>query len=142
MSLSCNVAAKDFTSILILHYLVKKLNGLPALTGEWLDFKTLSGIEGYKAAFRQRVIEPIVRKYGKNPEALLSVLDRFPGKRVDQADIGIVVKAFEGVAAMILFWRQDEEFSAEANMLFDRSITHIFCTEDIVVLGGMIAGKI
>jgi hypothetical protein len=142
LSLSCNAAAKDFTGILILHYLAKKRQGLPVLTGEWLGFKELSGIEGYKDAFKKRAIEPIIRKYGSNPQGLLAVLDRVPGKRVDQADIGIVLEAFEGVPVMVLMWRPDEEFGPEANILFDKSITGIFCTEDIVVLAGIVASQL
>ncbi|MFH0826326.1 MAG: DUF3786 domain-containing protein [Candidatus Omnitrophota bacterium] len=142
LSLSCNAAAKDFTAILLLHYLAKKLQGLPALTEDWLGFKELSGIEGYKDAFKKRSLEPIIRKYGSNPQGLLSVLDRLPGRRVDQADIGIVLEAFEGVPVMVLMWRPDEEFGPEANILFDKSITGIFCTEDIVVLAGIIASQL
>ncbi len=141
-SLSCNVPAKDFTAILILHYLARKIKGLPALTGNWLTFKELSAVEGYQAAFRQRVIERIIRKYGKQPDALLSVLDRFPGKRVNQADVGIVLEVFEGVPALIELWRPDEEFGAEANILFDKSTTEIFCIEDIVVLAEFIASQL
>jgi len=58
---------------------------------------------------------------------------------VEQGDIGIVVEAFAKVPAMITLWRKDEEFSPEANMLFDKSITGIFCTEDIAVLANIIA---
>lgn len=139
LSLSCNVPAKDFTAILILHYLEHKLKGLPFLTGEWLSFKELSGVEGYAAAFRNRAIEPIIRKYGSHPDGILSGLDRLPAKRVDQGDVGIVLEAFEGVPVMITLWRADSEFGPEANMLFDKSITQIFCTEDIVVLAGFVA---
>jgi len=142
LSLSCNAPAKDFITILLLHYLAKKLQGLPVLAEEWLGFKELSGIEGYKAAFKKRALEPIIRKYGSNPQGLLSVLDRLPGRRVDQADIGIVLEAFEGVPVMVLMWRPDEEFGPEANILFDKSLTGIFCTEDIVVLAGIVASQL
>jgi len=142
ISLSCNAAAKDFTAILILHYLICKLRGLPKLTNEWVTFKELSAVEGYYPAFRNRAIEPIIRKYGHNPEGLLSSLDRLPAKRVNQGDIGIVFEAFAGVPALVTLWRGDEEFGAEANMLFDKSIAQIFCTEDIVVLAGIIASQL
>ena len=142
ISLSCNVPAKDFTAILILHYLARKLKGLPRLTGEWLPFRELSGVEGYLPAFRKRAIEPIIRKYGDNPKAILEVLDRLPAKRVDQGDIGIVLEAFQGVPVLIILWRPDQEFGPEANMLFDKSITQIFCTEDIVVLAGFLASQL
>jgi len=139
ISLACNVLAKDFTAILILHYLACKLEGLPELTGEWLSFKELSGIEGYYPAFRKRVIEPVIRKYGSRPEGILAVLERLPGKRINQGDVGIVLEAFEAVPVAVLLWRSDEEFGPEAGVLFDKSITKIFCTEDIIVLGGVIA---
>ncbi len=142
LSLSCNVPAKDFTVILILHYLAQKLKGLPRLIGEWLTFNELSGVEGYYPAFRNRVIEPIIRKYGSHPEGILAALDRLPAKRVDQGDVGIVLEAFEGIPVMITFWRADTEFGPEVNMLFDKSITKIFCTEDIVVLAGFVASQL
>jgi hypothetical protein len=142
-SLSCNIPAKDFTSILILHYLIKKLNGgLPAPSGEWLSFKELPTGESYYPSFRKRAIEPIIRKYGSHPEGILAVLDRLPAKRVNQGDIGIVLQALEGVAVLVTLWRPDEEFGAEANMLFDKSIAEIFCTEDTVVLAGIIASQL
>ncbi len=142
LSLACNVAAKDFTAILILHYLAHKLKGLPLLTGEWLTFKELSGVEGYYPAFRNRAIDPIIRKYGSHPEGVLAVLDRLPAKRVDQGDVGIVLEAFEGIPVMITLWRADTEFGPEVNMLFDKSIAKIFCTEDIVVLAGFVASQL
>jgi hypothetical protein len=141
-SLACNVPAKDPTAILILHYLLMKLKGLPELANEWLTFRGFSGIEGYYPVFKKRAIEPLIRKYGRNPASILDVLDRFPSKRVEGADVSIVLNAFEGVPALVQLWRGDEEFGPDANMLFDKSITKIFCTEDIVVLAGMIASQL
>jgi len=142
ISLSCNAPAKDFSAILILHYLTAVLRGLPSLERRWVSFKELAGVEGYTAAFRKRVIEPILRKYGNNPEGLLGVLERLPAQKVQEGDVGIILEVFKGVPAMILLWRSDEEFGPEANMLFDESIKQIFCTEDIVVLAGMIAAAL
>jgi len=141
-SLSCNVAAKDFTSIIILHYLARQIQGLPEVTHEWVTFKEISGVEGYYPAFRKRSIEPIIRKYGFKPEAILDNLDRLPAKKVNQGDIGIIVEAFVGVPILINLWRKDEEFGPEANILFDKSISKIFCTEDIVVLAGLVAADL
>ena len=141
-SLSCNVPAKDFPSVLILHYLMQKLKGLPDLTGEWLSFRQFSGIEGYYPSFKNRAIKPIIRKYGNNPQGLLQVLERLPAKRVMEADASIVLEAFERIPVLLKLWRGDDEFGPDANMLFDRSITKIFCTEDIVVLAGIVAASL
>ena len=141
-SLSCNVPVKDFSAILILHYFAQKLIGLPALSGEWLTFREFSGIEGYFDAFRKRSLEPIIRKYGKNPEGLSAALSRLPARRAEGGDFGIIIDAFEGVPVLIKLWKSDEEFGPDANMYFDRSITHIFCIEDIVVLAGIVASSL
>jgi len=125
LSLSCNVKAKDFTSILLLHYLIKKLGGLPKVTGNWLTFREISGVEGYGPAFKERAIDPIIRK--------------LKGLRQDKS---MLLEALEGVPVLVKFFKQDDEFNADANIYFDSSIKDIFCTEDIVVLSGMVAGRL
>lgn len=142
LSLSCNVAPREHATILILHYLICKLKGLHSLNGEWISFKELEGGESYYPAFRKRAIEPLIRKYGANPGGVLTVLDRFPAKKANQADASFILEAFEGVPLLIELWQQDEEFGAEANMLFDKSIAKIFSTEDIAVLAGIVATKL
>ena len=54
LSDSCNVPAKEYVAIILLHYLARKtlLKGLPPPTGEWIDFKELDGGEGYYPAFK------------------------------------------------------------------------------------------
>lgn len=142
LSLSCNVPAKDYAAILILHYLVAKAKGLPRIKDEWLTFRELAGVEGYEQAFRQRVVERIIKKYGKHPEGLLSVLERLPGKKIMQADVAVVLDVFAGVPALIEMWKADDEFGAEANLLFDASIKEIYCIEDSVVLAEFIVSQL
>ena len=142
LSLSCNVAVKEFLVILILHYLIKRLRGLPSLAGEWISFRQLDGGGGYYPTFRKRVIQTIARKYGAKPDALLNLKKRFKTSEVDLADVGIIVETFEKVPLLIEMWRGDEEFGPEVNVLFDKSITDIFCTEDIVILSEFVAHAI
>jgi len=125
LSLSCNVPAKDFYVVLILHYLIKKLQGLPKATGEWLTFRELAEVEGYFDAFKKRAIDPIIRKYGSQPQ-----------------DSAITVDAFEGLPVLIKIWKPDEDFGPDANIYFDKSIKEIFCIEDIVVLAGIVAASL
>ena len=47
LSLSCNAPAKEYYSILILHYLAKKLKVNPELREEWISFNELEGGQGY-----------------------------------------------------------------------------------------------
>ena len=142
LSLSCNALAKDFLSILILHYLFKKIQGLPRPRQDWISFRQLPGGLGYYPAFRKRCLEPVIRKYGKHQDRLVSCLQRLPGKKIQYGDCGVVLDIFESVSFLITVFGADEEFSAEANMFFDQAITDVFCTEDIVVLASYVAGQI
>ena len=142
LSLSGNAAAKDFIAILILHYLISKLKGLPELSNKWLTFREFSGIEGYFDAYHRRSVEPVIRKYGKNPEAIKTVLGRLPAESFPGGDFAIIIQAFEGVPVLVKLWKADAEFGPDANMYFDSSITGIFCTEDIVVLAGFIGSSL
>jgi hypothetical protein len=139
LSRSCNAQAPDYIALIILHYLIQKIKGLPAVTNEWISFQDLSGGPGYYGAFKKRVLEPLARKYGDNPSAILSCLEKVPGKRTQHGDGGVVIEAFENVPILIAVYGKDEEFSAEANVHFDKSIEQIFCTEDVAVLADIVA---
>lgn len=142
LSLPGSTPAKDYISILILHYLKKKLTGLPSVTGEWISFRQLEGGLGYYPAFKKRVIEPILRKYGFNPKAILESVERFGAKSAQVGDVGVLLDVFDGVPVLITLWKGNEEFGPEANVLFDKSIKDIFCTEDIVILAEFLAHNI
>ncbi|MBA3053156.1 DUF3786 domain-containing protein [bacterium] len=132
----------DFIAVLILHYLIKKIEGLPEETGKWISFKEMDGGEIYYPAFRKRAVEPVIRKYGANPEGLLLSIDRLGASNESAGDCSIKIYPLEGVPVLITVFGQDDEFPAEASVLFDRSIKNIFATEDAAVLAGLVASKI
>lgn len=136
MSSSCNIPAKDHVSIILLHYLAKRLSlgALPKQSGEWIDFRQLDGGEGYYPAFKKRTIDHIITKYGSNPDAFLKAAERMGAKSAELGDVSAVIYPFKDVGILVKISRPDEEFGPDANILFDRSISGIFCTEDMVVL--------
>lgn len=142
LSLSCNVPAKTYLSILILHYLIRALKGLPAVENKWISFKELPGGAGYYPTFKKRVIDTITGKYGSRPDCLFELTGRFKAKKARLADASVILETFDSVPVLITFWRGDDEFGPEANVLFDKGIRDIFCTEDIVVLAEFIAHSI
>lgn len=142
MSVSCNVPAKAFLTIIILHYLRNKIISLPKIQGEWIAFHQLVGGEGYSGAFKKRVINRIKNKYGDNPDALIDLTKRFKGAKSDLADVSIVLEVFDNVPILIQAWRADEEFEPLVDLLYDRSIEQIFCTEDVAVLSEILVSTI
>jgi len=115
---------------------------LPPITGEWISFKQLPGGQGYYPVFKKRVIDPIIRKYGASPEALFELTGRVKAKKAQLADVSVVVDVFDSVPTLITLSRADEEFGPEANILFDKSVKDIFCTEDVVILAEFVVYSI
>ena len=144
MSASCNTPAKEYTSIILLHYLAQKLafGKLPEGAGEWIDFNQLDGGEAYYPAFRKRTIDRLIKKYGNKPEELIAAAGRFPSKKGTLADVSVIIYPLDEIGILIKMSKADEEFGPDANILYDRNIPKIFCTEDIVVLTEMIVHQL
>ena len=54
------------------------------------------------------------------------------GKRL--AESGFLLPAFDCIPVKLLFWDGDDEFPAQANVLFDRSATDFIHIESIVTI--------
>ena len=46
------------------------------------------------------------------------------------------------VRVAVVLYQRDEEFAADAAMLFDASTRHYLPIEDVAVLGGLVAGEL
>jgi len=141
LSNSCTVPAKEYVGIILLHYVARKSKSgsLPEPSGEWIGFNQLEGGEAYYPTFKKRTIDVIAKKYGSNPDALVKASERFRATPAKSGDVGIVIEALDNVPILIALWRGDDEFGPEANINFDRHISDIFCTEDVVVLTEFLA---
>ncbi|MEW6601865.1 MAG: DUF3786 domain-containing protein [Nitrospirota bacterium] len=139
LSLPGNTPLEDHRTVLILHYLSRRMTGLPAVSGDYLSFNRLSSVSSFADVFKKRSTDVILKRYGDNIFNIYSVLDSFPAEKTNRADAAIVIEAFECVPILIELWEADEEFAPEANILFDKTIMKIFCVEDIVVLAEVVA---
>jgi len=142
LSRSKNASPKDFVTILLLHYLIGSSKNKYAPSGEWVSFKEMESGQFYYPAFYEGAIKPIIKKYGQDPGKLSEALKKFKGKDIGTGDAGIEISVFPDVPVRIVLWKGDEEFEAEATMLFDKNISSIFSTEDIAVLARVIAYSI
>jgi hypothetical protein len=115
---------------------------MPAPTGEWIDFTKLDGGEAYYPAFKKRTIDVLIRKHGKDPEGLLTIAGTLPHTKTETGDVGVIIYPFKETPVLITLWRADEEFGPNADILYDKTITKILCTEDIVVLTELITHKV
>lgn len=124
------------TQILILHYLV---NRSPAIqTGQLISYKELPGGSIYIQPFTNRAINPLVKTFGQNPQALTKVANCLGGEPLSLGDAAVMIKAFPKIPITLVVWGADDEFPASGNILFDRSAGSLLHTEDYAVLASQV----
>lgn len=134
-----NASAKDYYKLLMLHYIAGQDKVLDVSEDSWVSFKELEGGEVYFSAFRRRAIEPVLKKYGDNPFAIFERARFFNAEKIDMGATAISINVFLKIKVAVAVWAKDNEFSADCNMLFNPEIKEILPTEDVAVLGGIIA---
>lgn len=92
-------------------------------SGRFVPFRQVKGASPYAPAFERSIAEGLARPFDGRLEALRRASGRLNGEPVPQGDVGCIFHAFECMPVMMVFWDGDEEFPAQANLLFDANIT-------------------
>ena len=136
--------AHDAVSILLLHYLLRADGASPA--GEWLAFRELPDGMFYAATFARRAETPLAQAFGAGSS---SGLEAFRGAAVaagglplELADAAFAFQALPRLALAVLVWAGDEEFSAQASVVFDAAAGHYLPAEDLAGLGELLARRL
>lgn len=107
-----------------------------------ISFREAPGGDFYYAAFKSRAIDPLVMKFGRKPEILFTVAENIGGKKVDIGSASVRIDVFAKLPVIVVVWEGDEEIPGSANILFDRSASSIFPTEDLAVIGALVSSKL
>jgi len=114
--------------VLILHYI--GADALPAPTGCWIAYREIPGAAFYMAAFTKRAIDPLKKVFGANLDGLALAAQRLNGQPVAAGDAAFQFTVFPKIDVQVIVWQGDEEFGAEANVLFDAAAGRILSPED------------
>lgn len=125
--------------VLILHY----LRGCrPELAGNWIAYREIPGAGFYFSAFVKRAIDPLKKMFGNNVQALGRAVDRLGGFAVDGSGAVFRVDPLPFTPLQLIVWESDDEFPAEANILFDASLGDYLSPEDVAWLAGMVVYRL
>ena len=104
------------------------------LTGEWLPFESLRSARPYGPAFRSGNLKPLAATFSGHGDALREALLAFGGRKLPTGDVGYEIDVFPCIPMRVLFWEGDDEFPAQANLLFDRSAPDFIHVESVVTI--------
>lgn len=126
------------TQILVLHYLIHA-DGTP-MANHWIAFRELPGGLGYNSAFQGRAEHRLSTEFGHDLEGFVRAAEALEGERITYGDAAFLFRIFPRLWMAAILYLADEEFGASASVLFDGSTEHYLPTEDLAVLGGLLAG--
>jgi hypothetical protein len=126
--------------VLLLHYLKGSWDTRGASpTGEWVAFQDIPDGRFYLDAFQKRAKLPLLKAFGEQPDRLHDLAEQAYGAApIDFGDVAVRVDAFPLVPLVLTFWKGDDEFPPEGNLLFDQSISRILSAEDVAWLAGRV----
>jgi len=131
------------TRLLLMHYLITA-DGTP-MANKWIAFRNLPSGLGYDAAFQRRASIPLVQAFGAAGQGQIAfevAARTLGGERLRFGDSAFCFGLLPRVWLAVVLYVADEEFPANASVLFDAAAAHYLETEDLAVLGGMLAGRL
>jgi hypothetical protein len=127
--------APIWLAILAIHYLNNADGRHP--TGRLKHFREFKEGHFYEPAFNRRTKEILVSVFGSNPGPMTKAGEKLKGKVLQTGDAAVELSYFPCVPITCILWRGDEEFPAEATVLFDETADIFFSAEDMAVAGQM-----
>lgn len=126
--------------VLILHYMSAVNAVVPS--GNWIAYREIPGASFYFSAFVQRAIDPLKKVFGNNIDGLSHAAEKINGKPIDIGDAGFEFRVLPKVPIQMIIYQGDEEFPAEANILFDATAGEFLSPEDAAWLAGMVVYRL
>lgn len=105
-----------------------------ALLEQWVPFRSLKNASPFAPAFETNVLKPFAMTFEGHLEELHHAAEKLGGERLPQGDAGYQICSFSCIPIQFLFWDKDEEFPAQANILFDFGVTDYIHVESTVSL--------
>ena len=104
----------------------------PVASGTLVAFRQVKRVYPFEAAYRRTIIFRLQKTFSGKTAELKKACEILGGTPLPQGDVGYVLPVFPFLNIAVLFWDKDEEFDAQANMLFDSEITEFMHEENVV----------
>lgn len=124
-----------FIQALLLTYL-DSADGTPP-SGRWIAYRELPNGMFYANAFRGYAENQLVRDLDTmgGLEAFRRAAGQLEGRDIDIGDGGYAFRVLPRIHLAAAYWEGDEEFGAQASILFEDSAIHYMSTDGLAVLG-------
>ena len=87
--------------------------------GDWVKFNALRGSWACRYSFDEEDVSKLITVFNEKRDGMFTAIEKLGGKRVDFGDAAFVVSFLPNVKVLLIFEEGDEEFPADARLLYD-----------------------
>jgi hypothetical protein len=127
---------RDDLRVLFLDYLRQGDGSEP--TGKWIGYQELPDGAFYRHAFQGYTGDQLVRDLDGDIDALRNAAAAIGGEPLEMGDAGYRFRALPRIPLALVWWAGDEEFPANATVLFDEVAGRYLPTDGLAILGRML----
>ena len=126
----------DYNLILVSRYIME---GAAAPAGDKMySYPEMPWGPVYERQFKGRCINRLSGTYGRNPEGFKKACSLLGGISVKGGDLAYDIEFMPQLKLRLILWLPDEEFPANAQILFSENFPLAFTAEDMAVVGDVL----
>jgi len=136
------VRCLEETQILILDYLMRAKSERSSdefqPPNRWIGFQELPDGAFYVKAFRSYTSDALVTELDGDADRFRQACEGFQGQSFSLGDVAASFRALPTVEMAVVWWAGDDEFPAQANVLFDRMAANALPIDGMAALGRLL----
>ncbi len=121
-----------YFDLFVMYYLLRGKDIL--LSGEWISEKDIPGGPTFFRGPHQIPTDLITRRFGNNLQEFIICCGKMAGTPLEMADAAFSFLITPDIPVTVLYWIGDEDFPAEAKILYDKSIIELLSLDIIFAL--------
>lgn len=122
----------DYLALVVVHYLLRAKAVEPS--GQWVSEKDIPGGAAFFRGPHQIPTHRMTARFGNDLNAFRTRCTQLRGRSLGMADAAYGFEITPRIPAAVLYWIGDEDFPAEAKILYDDSISEHLALDAIYAL--------
>lgn len=122
----------EYFVIFLVHYLLHDTEIHPS--GEWISEKDMTGGPTFFRGPHTIPTEWISERFDNDLDSFKQFCTTYSGEPLDMADAAFCFTLTPNIRVAVLYWTGDEDFPAEAKILYDSSLAEHFALDVIYAL--------
>jgi len=104
-------------------------------SGEWVPLREIRRAAPFERAFLNQTLTPFSEACSGKLAELISAGERLGFRRISKGDVGFEADVYDCMKIRLHFWDGDDEFPAQANILFDSNANDFLHEETVIMMG-------